>query len=263
MQFDLLTTYRDGPIITVTMNRPQQLNALSLALEDELRQCFRRLSADDSLRSIVLTGAGRAFCAGVDLKELSSDPAAKDQRIWHGPDSLSGIMRACPHPIVSAVNGFAITGGLELALLGDFIIAAKEAQFADTHARVGITPAWGLTQALPRLIGVNRARQMSLTGEYVNADKAFAWGLANEVVPLQHCVLRAVELARDIAETDLRSMTKIRSLIGESAELSLNAALAREVEVFDSHMGDVSQTDIGSNREKVQARGSRLQKFEQ
>lgn len=263
MEFDNLILYRDGPVITVTLDRPKQLNALSLALEDDLRRCFSSLSADETLRAIVLTGAGRAFCAGVDLKELSSDPAAKDRRIWHGPDSLSGIMRACPHPIISAVNGFAVTGGLELALLGDFIIAAKEAQFADTHARVGITPAWGLTQALPRLIGVNRARQMSLTGEYVNADKALTWGLVNEVVPQQHCVLRAVELAREIAETDLRSMTKIRGLIGASAELPLRAALAREIEVFDSHMGGVSQADIGSNREKVQARGSRLQKFEQ
>ncbi len=263
MEFDNLILYRDGPVITVTMDRPKQLNALSLALEDDLRRCFRALSADDTLRAIVLTGSGRAFCAGVDLKELSSDPAAKDQRIWHGPDSLSGIMRACPHPIISAVNGFAVTGGLELALLGDFIIAAKEALFADTHARVGITPAWGLTQALPRLIGVNRARQMSLTGEYVTADKAFTWGLVNEVVPLQHCVLRAVELAREVAETDMRSMTKIRGLIGESAELPMGAALAREIDVFDSHMGGVSQSDISSNREKVQARGSRLQKFEQ
>ena len=86
MEFELLKTYRDGPVITVTMNRPKQLNALSLALEDEMRRCFRALSADDSLRAIILTGAGRAFSAGVDLKELSSDPAAKDQRIWHGPE---------------------------------------------------------------------------------------------------------------------------------------------------------------------------------
>lgn len=263
MEFEHLLLHRDGPVVTVTMNRPKQLNALSLALEGELRDCFRALADDDSLRAIVLTGAGRAFCAGVDLKELSTDPSAKDHRIWHGPDSFGGIMRACPHPIICAVNGFAVTGGLEIALLGDFIIAAKEAQFADTHARVGITPAWGMTQALPRLIGINRARQMSLTGEYVGADKAFDWGLANEVVPRQHCVLRAVELAKEIAETDLISMTKIRGLIEESAELPMQAALDREVAVFDGHMGGVSQSDIGANREKVQARGSRLQKFDQ
>ena len=263
MDYEHLIIYRDGPVVTVTLNRPKQLNALSVAMEDEMRRCFRELSADTSLRAIVLTGAGRAFSAGVDLKELAADPAAKEHRIWHGPDSFAGIARACPHPIICAVNGFAVTGGLEVALLGDFIIASEHAQFADTHARVGITPAWGMTQALPRLIGVNRARQMSLTGEYVNARKAFEWGLANEVVPHQHCVTRAIELAKEIADTDLQSMAKIRGLIRDSEELSMDAALSREIDVFEGHMGGVSQADIGTNREKVQARGSRLQKFEQ
>jgi len=263
MQFRLLTTYRDGAVITVTMNRPKQLNALSLALEDELRQCFRQLSADDSLRAIVLTGAGRAFSAGVDLKELASDPAAKDQRIWHGPDSLSGIMRACPHVIITAVNGFAVTGGLELALLGDIVIASDQAQFADTHARVGITPGWGLSQVLPRLIGMNRAKQMSLTGEYVRADKAAEWGLVNEAVPAGHLMTRALELANDAAETDLVAAARIKGLIEASAETTYAEGLAREIEVFDAHMPGVSQNEIGENREKVQTRARRIQEFQQ
>ncbi len=263
MDFEHLIVYRDGPVVTVTMNRPKQLNALSLALEDEMRRCFRALSADDSLRAIVLTGAGRAFSAGVDLKELSSDPAAKDQRIWHGPDSFAGIARACPHPIICAVNGFAVTGGLEVALLGDIVIASDQAQFADTHARVGITPAWGLTQVLPRLIGVNRAKQMSLTGEYVRADKAAEWGLVNEVVPAGHLLTRALELAKDIAETDLASAAKIKDLIEDSAETTLAEGLAREIAVFDKHMPGVSQGEIGENREKVQTRARRIQEFQQ
>lgn len=263
MEFELLTTHRDGPVMTVTMNRPKQLNALSLALEDEMRRCFGALAADESLRAIVLTGAGRAFSAGVDLKELSSDPAAKDRRIWHGPNSLSGIMRACPHPIITAVNGFAVTGGLELALLGDIIIASDQAQFADTHARVGITPGWGLSQVLPRMIGVNRAKQMSLSGEYVRADKAAAWGLVNEVVPAGHLMTRALELAQDIAETDIAAASKIKGLIEESAETTLEEGLAREATVFDAHMPGVSQDEIGVNREKVQTRARRIQEFQQ
>lgn len=263
MHFDLLKTHRDGPVVTVTMNRPEQLNALSLALEDELRRCFRALSADDSLRAIVLTGAGRAFSAGVDLKELAADPAAKSQRIWHGPDSLSGIMRACPHAIITAVNGFAITGGLELALLGDIVLASDQAQFADTHARVGITPAWGLTQVLPRLIGVNRAKQMSLTGEYVRADKAAAWGLVNETTPAGHLMTRALELAKDASDVDPVAAARIKGLIEESAEMTYSEGLAREIEVFDDHMPAVRQDDIGANRERVQARARRIQEFQQ
>ena len=263
MEFDLLTTYRDGPVITVTMNRPKQLNALSLSLEDELRRCFRALSADDSLCAIVLTGAGRAFSAGVDLKELASDPAAKDHRIWHGPESLSGIMRACPHVIITAINGFAVTGGLELALLGDIVIASDQAQFADTHARVGITPGWGLTQVLPRLIGVNRAKQMSLTGEYIRADKAAAWGLVNETVPAGHLMTRALELAKDVAETDPVAAARIKGLIEESAETTYAAGLAREIEVFDDHMPGVRQDDIGAGLNAFAVRARRLQEFQQ
>lgn len=263
MDFEHLTLYRDGPVITVTLNRPKQLNAMSLAMENEMRRCFRELSADTSLRAIVLTGAGRAFCAGVDLKELAADPAAKDQRIWHGPDSFAGIARACPHPIICAVNGFAVTGGLELALIGDIVLASNEAQFADTHARVGITPAWGLTQILPRLIGVNRAKQMSLTGEYIHADQAAEWGMVNEVVPARHLMTRALQLARGIAETDLPSADKIKGLIEESAETTYEEGLVREVIVFDAHMPGVSQDEIGANREKVQARGQRLQGYQQ
>lgn len=248
----------DGPVATVTLNRPAQLNALSLALEAELRDAFRALSADDDLRAIVLTGAGRAFCAGVDLGELSSDPAGKDQRIWHGPDSFAGVVRACPHPIIAAVNGFAVTGGLELALLADFLIASTEAKFADTHARVGITPSWGLTQVLPRLIGPNRARQMSLTGGFVPAEQALAWGLVNEVTAPDELLPRAQALAAEIAETDPVAMRKIRGLMREGQDLALSDAYARETVVFDDHMAGVTQDQIGANRARVQARGKRL-----
>ncbi len=263
MEFEHLIICRDGPVITVTLNRPKQLNAMSVAMEDEMRRCFRELSADTSLRAIVLTGAGRAFSAGVDLKELAADPAAKDQRIWHGPDSFAGIARACPHPIICAVNGFAVTGGLEVALIGDIVIASKDAQFADTHARVGITPAWGLSQVLPRLIGVSRAKQMSLTGEYVRADKAAEWGLVNEVVPAGHLMTRARELAKDIAETDPASADKIKGLIEDSAGTTFEQGLAREIEVFDTHMPGVSQGQIGANREKARTRARRIQGYQQ
>jgi enoyl-CoA hydratase len=248
-------THRNGAVAEITLNRPEALNAMSQALVASLTQVVRDLSAAPQVRAIILTGAGRAFCCGLDLKELATKPGALSAFDWHGSGSLASVIRACPHPIISAVNGFAITGGLELALLGDFLIADPKAQFADTHARVGITPSWGLTQTLPRLIGTNRARQMSLTGEFVDAETACNWGLVNEVTPEGQLMDRARALAVQISETDRSTMGKIRGLIGLSDQISLEDALTREAEVFDAHIAQVSPTVVGENRKVVTARG--------
>lgn len=258
MDFAHLILTREGPVATVTLYRPEALNALSIALEAELCAAFRSLSDDPDVRAIVLTGTGRAFSVGVDLKELSSDPKGMAERNWHGPNSLASVMRACPHPIISAVNGFAVTGGLELALAADFLIGSDAAQFADTHARVGITPAWGLTQVLPRLIGINRARQMSLTGAYIGAEQALSWGLINEVTTADALVPRAQALAAEIAETDRETMSKIRGLIAASADTGLSDGLARELNVFDAHMPGVTMGGVAKSRAKVQARGRQV-----
>lgn len=253
-----LLIHRDGAVVELTLNRPEKLNALNAALVGALTETITDLGRDDTVRAIILTGAGRAFSCGVDLKELSQGSDVKQGFAWHGPDSLFDIARNCPHPIVTAVNGFAITGGLELAMLGDFLIASDEAVFADTHARVGITPSWGMTQILPRLVGINRARQMSLTGEFVDANRACDWGLVNEVTSADDLLARARALAHQIAETDQTTMTRIRGLIGESAHHTLDAALAREVAVFDTHMASVSPSDVAAGRERVTARGQKL-----
>lgn len=258
MEHTHLILTRKGPVATVTLNRPRALNALSIALEAELCAVFRTFSRDDDVRAIVLTGMGRAFSVGVDLKELSSDPKGMAERNWHGPNSLASVMRACPHPIISAINGFAVTGGLELALLGDFLIGSEAAQFADTHARVGITPAWGLTQVLPRLIGINRARQMSLTGAYVSAARALDWGLLNEVTAADALLPRAQALAAEIAETDPTTMRKIRDLIDVSADTTLSEGFVRELKTFDTHMPGVTMDGVAKSRAKVQARGRRV-----
>lgn len=250
--------HRDGAVAQITLNRPDVLNAMSRALVAALTEAFRAMSSDESLRAIILTGAGRAFCCGLDLTEISRSPDAIAEFDWNGPDSLAEVMRSCPHPVICAVNGFAITGGLELALLGDFLIASQQAQFADTHARVGITPSWGLTQVLPRLIGLNRSRQMSLTGDFIDAQTAYDWGLANEVVPAEQLLDRAWYLASQIAETDRSTMGKIRALIGDSGEWMLSEALAQEARVFDAHIAQVSTTEVGAAKDRVMARGQAI-----
>ena len=181
---------------------------------------------------------------GVDLKELAGSSNAADHFEWHGANSLMDIMRACPHPIIGVINGFAITGGLELALWCDFLIAAQSARFGDTYARVGITPSWGLAQLLPRVIGVRRAKQMSLTGEMIGAETAQAWGLVNEVTTDQNLQQRAWDLAALIAQTDVTTMSKIKTLIDASINMGLDQGLKQEVSVFDCHIKGVLSTDI-------------------
>ncbi|MCA0873369.1 enoyl-CoA hydratase [Seohaeicola saemankumensis] len=248
----------EGSVATITLNRPEVLNALSKSMISELLRTFRDLSADPDLRAIVLTGSGRAFSCGVDLKELAEATDIKSHFQWHGEESLVSVVRACPHPVISAVNGFAITGGLELALMGDFLIASENAVFADTHARVGITPSWGMTQVLPRLVGLNRARQMSLTGDFVDAKTACKWGLVNEVVAADMLMIRAAELAAQIAETDKTTLSRIRSLITDGSGETLEQGMAREAAVFDEHMGGVSSEKVAQGRENVTKRGRRV-----
>jgi enoyl-CoA hydratase len=251
---------RDGTTAVLTLNRPEALNALSIKLEGALKDAFRGLAGDGGLRAVVLTGAGRAFCAGVDLKELERTGAGA--RDWLGTASLAELVRACPVPVIAAVNGFAITGGLELALLADFIIAAPEARFADTHARVGITPSWGLTQTLPRRIGEARARQMSFTGAFVDAGQALAWGLVNEVVPAPGLLPRARAIAAEIAGTDRTTLDRIRALYREGAGLPLTEGLALEARVFAEHIATVTPDGVARNRAAVQDRGRSLSRDE-
>ncbi|SPJ28806.1 enoyl-CoA hydratase [Falsiruegeria mediterranea] len=258
MSEGLIQLDHDGSVAIVTLNRPGSLNALSRALVDELSITIKMLSENPKVRAVVLTGNGRAFSVGVDLKEMSQADDAMNQFEWHGPNSLFAVAGACTKPIISAVNGYAITGGLELALLGDFLIAADTAVFADTHARVGITPSWGMTQILPRLIGINRARQMSLTGEFVSADKALQWGLVNEVVAADTLMERALELGEHIASTDPITMGRIRRLITDGTGLPLSEAMALEAQVFDMHISQVSAADVAAGRERATTRGRQM-----
>ena len=251
----LLCVAHDGPVVTLTLNRPDALNAINRALSTALIDTFRALSDDTTLRAIILTGAGRAFSAGVDLKEVAQAGEVATAFDWAGGDSLFDVVKACPHPVISAVNGFAITGGLELALLGDFLIASDAAMFADTHARVGITPSWGLTQILPRLIGPNRARQMSLTGEFIGAQTACDWGLVNEVVSAADLMPRARAIAGQIAETDPLAARRIRDLIHTGASLPLDQALMQERDVFATHIAQVKGDALDQNRKAVTERG--------
>ena len=214
----VLTEIRDGVAI-VTLNRPRAMNALSRRLQAELAETMERLADDAGVDVVILTGAGdKAFSAGLDLKELSgqapSDAGDADAAVARGYDLVKAIEQF-PRPVIGAINGFAITGGFELALACDVLIGSTHARFADTHARVGIMPGWGLSQKLSRLIGISRAKELSLTGNYLDAETAAEWGLLNRVVAPDALLPTCEALARDMQSCDREMVGKYKRVIDE------------------------------------------------
>jgi enoyl-CoA hydratase len=189
-------------VATLTMNRPERRNALDAALRRRLRDAVRETEADPDIDVVILTGADPAFCAGLDLTEFTSpDSGLRDSSpLPQGRDR--GPLGPHEKPVIGAVNGVAVTGGLELALACDFIIASDRARFADTHTRVGVLPGWGLTVLLPEAVGVRRAREMSATGNYVDAELALVWGLVNRIVDHGELLATCTALAAAIVSND-------------------------------------------------------------
>jgi enoyl-CoA hydratase len=252
----LLVERRDA-VVTLTLNRPESMNALSGALRDAITRTFDELAEDDSVRVVILTGAGdRAFCAGLDLKELGGEAGSTsgdDDAVTAGDNAIRAMER-CPHPIIGAVNGFAITGGFELALACDVLIAAEGARFADTHARVGIMPGWGLSQKLSRLIGIFRAKELSLTGNFLDVEMARDWGLVNRVVPRDALLDTCHALANDMVSCEPDLVREYKRVI--DAGFAATFADGRRIETQANRArGPINPEDIAERRRKVQLRG--------
>jgi enoyl-CoA hydratase len=200
-------------IATVTLNRAEARNALSSDVLRLLPQLLSAADADDTVDVIILTGADPAFCAGLDLVELASEGGS---RLLDGPQESQSRRSRGPFPplgkpLIGAVNGAAVTGGLELALNCDFLVASERATFGDTHTRLGIMPGWGLSALLPQAVGVRRAREMSFTGNFVDAAEALALGLVTHVVPHPELIPFTRGLAADIAGNDQAAVRQLRT----------------------------------------------------
>ncbi|MFM5886482.1 MAG: enoyl-CoA hydratase [Novosphingobium sp.] len=251
----LVTIERDGAVAVVTLNRPEAMNALSRALRSELAAAMREVDADDSIRAVVLTGAGtRAFTAGLDLKELGVDGlgAANAENAEANPVKA---IEQCRKPVIGAINGVAITGGFEVALACDILVASDNARFADTHARVGVMPGWGLSQKLSRMIGINRAKELSLTGNFLDAQTACAWGLVNRVVAADALLPAAKALAADMASADPGMVQVYKALIDQGYALPFVAAMAHEQAVSSARNAAVSGAAVEDRRRAVMERG--------
>ena len=210
----------------VTLNRPEAMNALSRELRRDFVAAFTACTEDPKIRALILTGAGKAFCAGFDLKELGSNDAANTAD--EADNIVARAMESFEGPIIGAINGHCITGGFEMALACDILIASDNARFADTHARVGMLPGWGLSQKLPRLIGLSRAREIAFTGAPVFAPQAYEWGLVNHVVTGDELLPTAVKMAQDICACVPEVLAQYQTLISQGYSMPLDDALKWE-----------------------------------
>jgi enoyl-CoA hydratase len=245
----------DERIATITLNRPDARNALNGEVLRLLPHLLRQADEDDGVDVVILTGADPAFCAGLDLKELGStggnltraEPASDPARVQRPFPPLD-------KPLIGAINGAAITGGLEIALNCDFLIASELAKFGDTHARVGVMPGWGLTVLLSQAIGVRRAREMSFTGNFLSAHDALHWGLVNHVVSPAELMPAARRLAREICGNDRAGVRQIRRTY---AEINLDQP-AWEIEARDStawRRAMFAPETVAARRDDIMQRG--------
>lgn len=215
-----------GAVRVLTMNRPEVRNALNTDLISALHTALMDADRDAAVRAVVLTGADPAFCAGLDLKQAERDGAAYFERL-HGENCITKVAQL-RKPVLGAINGAAVTGGMEMALGCDFLVASDQAVFADTHARVGILPGAGMTARLPHTVGVGMARRLSMTGEVIDAARAETVGLVTEVVAHARLLDRTVELATQICEVDAPFMQGLKATYVTGAAAIIDPALAAE-----------------------------------
>jgi enoyl-CoA hydratase/carnithine racemase len=231
----LVTRSGDGHVVTVTLNRPEQMNAMNTAMGEDLVACFEDLSRDREARAVVFTGAGgRAFCAGGDLKERNemTDEAWRAQHVVFEQAAFR-VLR-CPVPVIAAVEGFALAGGCELAILSDFIVASETAVFGVPEATLGIFPGIGGTQLLPRIVGAPLAKELIFTGRRMKADEARAAGLVNHLVPAGQARGKALEIAATIARNGPIAVRQAKKAISYGAETDLETAMILAIEAYNA-----------------------------
>ncbi len=221
----------ENQIAIITLNRPERRNSINQALLTGLYDAIEKVSKNDNIRVAIITGNGKSFCSGIDLDAILTENLFDPK--GDGTD-LPDVFSACEKPIIGAINGHAITGGFEIALNCDFLIASENASFADTHAKVGIHPGWGMTQLLQDAIGRRRARQMSFSCKFINAKTAYQWGLVNEIVAPDMLLKRAKEIATDICAVNQDILGIVKKLIDFRQTATLEASYANERKGFQA-----------------------------
>lgn len=250
----ILVTRDPTGIAYVTINRPKSLNSLTRSMMADMAQAFKSLDKDESVLVIILSGSGRAFCSGVDLtsaedvfkgdvKDVETDPVAQMER--------------CRKPIIGAISGFAVTAGFEIALACDVLVAAKGAKFIDTHARFGIFPSWGLSQKLSRIIGPNRAREVSMAATPITAEQGERWGLVNHVVEEGELLKKVRAVAEAMIKNNQDLVLRYKAVINDGLKLDLGHALALEKERAHDYYNGMTKEQFKKMQEFIVARSSK------
>lgn len=232
MSYQTIMAEFDGPLATVTFNRPDKLNAISAELLAEFSQAIQTVRHDPSIRALILTGAGRAFIAGADVRQfLDFDSVRAYEFVRRGHDILE-TLESLPIPVIAAVNGFALGGGCEVALACDLIYASEKATFGQPEINLGLMPGLGGSQRLARLVGKGLAKEMCLTGRAVTAQEAQAMGLAARVFPPEVLLTECRRLALELAAKSRFALRQIKRVINLGFDLDLPSALEMEAQAF-------------------------------
>ncbi|MCS7124275.1 MAG: enoyl-CoA hydratase-related protein [Candidatus Bathyarchaeota archaeon] len=233
MEFKYIIYEKDEGIATMIINRPEALNAFSADVIQEILQAIEDVKADENVRVVVLTGAGeKAFSAGADIKAMKGMNALKARELSHMGERLCSALENLEKPVIAAINGYALGGGLEVAMACDIRIASENARMGQTEVNIGLIPGWGGTQRLTRLIGMTKAKELIFTGKMIDAKTAEQLGLVNMVVPQDKFREAVRQFALELAQKAPIALKVAKTLINKGAEISLNAALALEREGF-------------------------------
>jgi enoyl-CoA hydratase len=253
MAYDtLLVDKSDEGFATIVFNRPEKLNTLSILLRQELRAAIDALEADATTRVLILTGAGRAFTAGLDLDEWAASGVQAAAAYEH--DAVATLQRFSG-PVIGAINGLAVTGGVEIALACDVLIASSDARFADTHVKVGLLPGWGGSARMVARIGLHRAKELALTGRFMAADEALAWGFVNHVVAPEELRPAAEALARQMLTGVPEALVAYKRLLDTEVGTTLGEALRIEREASLANNLPVGREEIDARLAKLRRVG--------
>ena len=242
MTYNTIICETGDNIGVITLNRPDALNALSTELRIELGRALEELQQDESVGAIIITGNGKAFAAGADIKEMQ-DKSYMDMYFTTASLDLERTLSNCCKPVIAAVNGFALGGGCELAMMCDFILASERAKFGQPEVNIGVLPGWGGTQRLTGLVGKSKAMDMCLTGRMMDAEEAERAGLVSRVFPAESLMDEARTIAMDIASKSVPAISKVRECVNQSLESGLRDGLLFERRQFQAAFATEDQKE--------------------
>lgn len=242
MYQNIIYETRDG-LATVTINRPEALNALNSAVLAELEQAFTEIAGDDAVKAVIVTGAGRSFVAGADIAEMNSLGPLEGRRMMQQGHRVMNMIENLPKPVIAAVNGFALGGGCELSMACDIRIASEKAKFGQPEVGLGIIPGFGGTQRLSRLVGKGMAKYLIMTADMIKADEACRIGLVEKVVPPEELMNEAEKTARTVMSKAPIAVACAKSAINNGFEMDIKSALPFEIETFTVAFGSEDKSE--------------------